>query len=145
IVTGNLIYDLTVDGEDKESLVIPANTTMEFTVTLSNPNNRIARYNFYYLDNLLDGVSAGYIVEENFSITPEEIGMNLEKNGTSGSSNTYKIKVTNANNNSVTINLGVSVGLDYNDLTLPSNGHLFEEYSVPVKDIILDNPGENGD
>src|SRR5699024_1881264 len=74
-----------------------------------------------------------------------EIGMNLEKNGTSGSSNTYKIKVTNANNNSVTINLGVSVGLDYNDLTLPSNGHLFEEYSVPVKDIILDNPGENGD
>ena len=113
IVTGNLIYDLTIDGEDKESLVIPANTTMEFTVTLSNPNNRIARFNFYYLGNLPDGVSAGYIVEENFNIPPEEVGMNLEKNGTSGSSNTYKIKVTNASESSVTINLGVSIGLDY--------------------------------
>ena len=137
IVTGNLIYDLTVEGEDKESLVIPANTTMEFTVTLSNPNNRIARFNFYYLGNLPDGVSAGYIVEENFNIPPAEAGLNLEKNGTSGSSNTYKIKVTNASDSSVTINLGVSVGLDYNDLSLPSNGHLFEEYSVPLADVLL--------
>ena len=145
IVTGNLIYDLKVDGEDIESLVIPANTTMEFIVVLSNPNNRIARFNFYYLGNLPDGVSAGYIVEENFNIPPEEVGINLEKNGTSGSSNTYKIKVTNASDSNITINLGVSVGLDYNDLTLPSNGHLFEEYSVPVKDIVLVNVGDKGD
>ena len=145
IVTGNLIYDLTVDGEDIESLVIPANTTMEFIVVLSNPNNRIARFNFYYLGNLPDGVSAGYIVEEYFNIPPEEVGINLERNGTSGSSNTYKIKITNANNNSVTINLGVSVGLDYNDLTLPSNGHLFEEYISNLSNIVLTNQGENGD
>ena len=145
IVTGNLIYDLTVEGEDKESFDVPANTTMEFTVTLSNPNNRIARFNFYYLGNLPDGVSAGYIVEEYFNIPPEEVGINLERNGTSGSSNTYKIKITNANNNSVTINLGVSVGLDYNDLTLPSNGHLFEEYISNLSNIVLTNQGENGD
>ena len=145
IVTGNLIYDLTVDGEDIESLVIPANTTMEFIVVLSNPNNRIARFNFYYLGNLPDGVSAGYIVEENFNIPPEEVGINLEKNGTSGSSNTYKIKVTNASDSNITINLGVGVGLDYNDLTLPSNGHLFEEYKVNLSDIVLTSPGENGD
>ena len=137
IVTGNLIYDLTVDEEDIESLVVPANTTMEFIVVLSNPNNRIARFNFYYLGNLPDGVSAGYMVEENFNIPPEEVGINLEKNGTSGSSNTYKIKVTNASASNVTINLGVSVGLDYNDLTLPSNGHLFEEYSAPLADVLL--------
>ena len=145
IVTGNLIYDLTVDGEDIESLVIPANTTMEFIVVLSNPNNRIAKFNFYYLGNLPDGVSAGYIVEENFNIPPEEVGINLEKNGTSGSSNTYKIKVTNASDSNITINLGVGVGLDYNDLTLPSNGHLFEEYKVNLSDIVLTSPGENGD
>ena len=145
IVTGNLIYDLTVDGEDKESFDVPANTTMEFTVVLSNPNNRVARFNFYYLGNLPDGVSAGYIVEEYFNIPPEEVGINLERNGTSGSSNTYKIKITNANNNSVTINLGVSVGLDYNDLTLPSNGHLFEEYISNLSNIVLTNQGENGD
>ena len=145
IVTSNLIYDLTVEGEDIESLVIPANTTMEFIVVLSNPNNRIARFNFYYLGNLPDGVSAGYIVEENFNIPPEEVGINLEKNGTSGSSNTYKIKVTNASDSNITINLGVGVGLDYNDLTLPSNGHLFEEYKVNLSDIVLTSPGENGD
>ena len=41
-----------------------------FTVTLSNPNNRIARFNFYYEGSLPDGVSAGYIIEENFNIPP---------------------------------------------------------------------------
>ena len=70
IVTGNLIYDLKVDGKDSNNLSVPANTTIEFTVTLSNPNNRIARFNFYYEGSLPDGVSAGYIIEENFNIPP---------------------------------------------------------------------------
>ena len=145
IVTGNLVYDLKVDGEEGNTLVIPTNTTIEFTVTLSNPNNRIARFNFYYLGSLPDGVTAGYVVSDGFNIPMSEVGSNLEKGGTSGSSNTYKIKVTNTNDSEVTINLGVDVGLDYNDLTLPSNGHLFEEYKVNVSDIVLTSPGENGD
>ena len=145
IVTGNLVYDLKVDGKEGNTLVIPANTTIEFTVTLSNPNNRIARFNFYYLESLPDGVTAGYVVSNGFNIPMSEVGSNLEKSGTSGSSNTYKIKVTNANDSEITINLGVEVGLDYNDLSLPSNGHLFEEYKVNVSDIVLTSPGENGD
>ena len=145
IVTGNLIYDLKVDDKEGNTLTIPANTTIEFTVTLSNPNNRIARFNFYYLGSLPDGVTAGYVVSEGFNIPMSEVGSNLEKSGTSGSSNTYKIKVTNTNDSEITINLGVEVGLDYNDLTLPSNGHLFEEYKVNVSDIVLTSPGENGD
>ena len=145
IVTGNLVYDLKVDGEEGNTLVIPTNTTIEFTVTLSNPNNRIARFNFYYLGSLPDGVTAGYVVSDGFNIPMSEVGSNLEKGGTSGSSNTYKIKVTNTNDSEITINLGVEVGLDYNDLTLPSNGHLFEEYKVNVSDIVLTSPGENGD
>ena len=38
------------------------------------------------------------------------------------------------------------MGLDYNDLTLPSDGHLFEETQLegPISDIVLDNPGPNG-
>ena len=144
IVTGNLIYDLKVDGDDIESLVVPANTTIEFIVTLTNPNNRIARFNFYYLDELPSEISAGYVVEENMNIPPVEQGINLEKEGTSGSSNTYKIKVTNPIDSSITINLGVSVGLDYNDLSLPSDGHLFEEYKVNLSDIVLTNEGLNG-
>ena len=144
IVTGNLVYDLKVDGKEENTLTIPANTTIEFTVTLSNPNNRIARFNFYYLGSLPDGVTAGYVVSDGFNIPMSEVGSNLEKSGTTGSSNTYKIKVTNANDSEVTINLGVDVGLDYNDLSLPSNGHLFEEYKAFVSDIVLTNEGENG-
>ena len=145
IVTGNLIYDLTVDGEDIESLVIPAGTTKVFTVTLSNPNNRIARFNFYYLGTLPDGVRTGYSLLNDGMVTPVETGINLEKEGTSGSSNTYRIVVVNDSENKITINLGVSVGLDYNDLSLPSNGHLFEPVKRgPVGDVVVTNPGENG-
>ena len=70
IVTGNLTYELLIDGEKRNDIIVPANTTIEFTVTLSNPNNRIARFNFYYEGSLPDGVSAGYIIEENFNIPP---------------------------------------------------------------------------
>ena len=110
IVTGNLDYKLEVDGIVSNKLVVGANETKEFTVTLSNPNNRKARFNFYYLGSLPDGVSAGYIIKENFNIPPVETGINLEKEGTSGSSNIYKIKVTNASDKEIIINLGVGVG-----------------------------------
>ena len=75
----------------------------------------------------------------------EEVGSNLTSSGSAGSSNTYKIRVKNESNSSVTITLGVSVGLDYNDLSLPSNGHLFEKAKKEtVADYVLE-PGDNGD
>ena len=143
IVTGNLIYDLKVDGENKESLIVPQGTTKEFTVTLSNPNNRIARFNFYYMNDLPSGVIAGYLEEEGVNIPPDKTGINLEKASTSGSNNVYKIKVTNTSKNAITINLGVSVGLDYNNLDLPSNGHLFEKYNIELGNAILTDPDNN--
>ena len=140
IVTGNLTYDLKVDGVSNESLVVNANSTKEFTVTLSNPNTRIARFNFYYIGDLSSEIEIGYIEGDNLSIPPEETGINLEKEGTISSSNTYKIKVRNTSDNEITIPLGVSVGLDYNDLSLPSNGHLFEKYNNSALDkILVDN------
>ena len=76
----------------------------------------------------------------------EEVGSNLTASGSAGSSNTYKIRVKNGSSSSVTITLGVSVGLDYNDLSLPSNGHLFEEAQDPtVAEVVLADQGENGD
>ena len=68
------------------------------------------------------------IIDCETNTLPEAKGINLEKEGTSGSSNTYKIIIENNTSNKVTITLGVNVGLDYNDLNLPSNGHLFSEY-----------------
>ena len=127
IVTGNLIYNLTIDDIESNTLTVPSNTVKDFKVVLSNPNNRVARFNFYYLDDLPASTKIGYINEEKTNTLPTDKGINLEKTGTAGSSNTYVIRVINNSGSSVTINLGVSVGLDYNDLVLPSNGHLFEE------------------
>ena len=128
IVTGNLTYKLEVDGEESNKLVVDANSSKEFIVTLSNPNNRIARFNFYYLNNLPNNVKAGYIIDCETNSLPDAKGVNLEKEGSTGSSNIYKIMVENNSNSDIEIKLGVNVGLDYNDLELPSNGHLFKEY-----------------
>ena len=137
IVTGNLTYKLTVDGTEGNKLTVASGETKTFTVTLSNPNNRVARFNFYYVGNLPSGVEAGYMASGN--TPPEATGVNLEKADASGSSNTYTIKVTNNSSSSATITLGVQVGLDYNDLSLPSNGHLFEEVSTLASDVVIEN------
>ena len=132
IVTVNLTYKLEVDGKEDNKLVVNANSSKEFIITLTNPNNRVARFNFYYLGDLPNNVKVGYIVDCETNNLPEEKGVNLEKVDTSGSSNVYKIMVENNSSNEVTINLGVNVGLDYNDLELPSEGCLFKEYeNVP--------------
>ena len=126
IVTGNLTYDLKVDGVSTDELVIASGETKTFTITLSNPNNRVARFNFYYLDQIPENVEIGYLKTKGYNIPPIETGVNLETEG-AGSVQVYLIKVINNNSSSVTIKLGVSVGLDYNDLALPSNGNLFAE------------------
>ena len=144
IVTGNLIYKLTLDGEESNILSVPGNSTKDFIVTLSNPNNRIARFNFYYIGDIPSDVEVGYVNEEGINIPPVETGINLEKIDTAGSNNTYKIRVTNDSNSSVTITLGVSVGLDYNDLVLPSDGHLFKEYEgVELYKVLLKDSKNN--
>ena len=151
IVTGNLTYKLEVDGEETNTLTVEANTVKDFTITLNNPNNRIARFNFYYIGDLPTNTKVGYIVEDGTNTLPDEKGINLEKVDTTGSSNTYKIRVINNSGSSITVNLGVSVGLDYNDLSLPENGHLFEEIistgevgTVVLSNISKDNTYDDG-
>ena len=95
IVTGNLTYKLTVDGTEGNTLTVGSKETKTFTVTLSNNNNRTARFNFYYVGSIPSNVTAGYKVGEGINNPPEAKGINLEKSGTSGSSNTYIIKVRN--------------------------------------------------
>ena len=141
IVTGNLEYELLIDGEEGNTLTVPSNTVKDFTITLSNPNNIVARFNFYYVGSLASNTKVGYIAEEGTNTLPDEKGINLEKVNTAGSSNTYIIRVINNSESSVTVNLGVSVGLDYNDLSLPENGNLFEEitYKGEVGTVVLSN------
>ena len=145
IVTGNLNYELLIDGENSNTLVVESNSSKEFIITLNNINNRMARFNFYYVGSLDEGVSLGYVIDEGYNATPLSVGVNLESSGSAGSSNVYKIIVRNTTNSSKTITLGVSVGLDYNNLSLPSDGHLFNEYEYPtVSEAILAYQGENG-
>ena len=139
IITGTLSYKLLVDGVSTENLVVNANSSKEFVITLSNPNNRIARFNFYYLNEIPSNVDVGYIIDCETNTLPEITGINLESSESIGSSNRYKIMVENNTSNEVVIELGIQVGLDYNDLSLPSNGHLFEEYIDEPTPPELDN------
>ncbi len=141
IVTGNLTYKLEVDGEEGNTLTVPANSRKDFIVTLSNPNNRVGRFNFYYEESLPDGVDIGYIEKEGVNTPPSSTGINLEKVDTTGSSNTYLVRVSNTTESEISIELGVSVGLDYNDLELPDNGHLLRKIisTGTVKEVIEDD------
>ena len=141
IVTGNLTYKLEVEENETNTLTIPANSRQDFIVTLSNPNNRIARFNFYYEGSLPDGVDIGYIEKEGVNTPPSSTGINLEKVDTTGSSNTYIVRVANTTESEISIELGVSVGLDYNDLELPDDGHLLRKITSTgtVSEVIEDD------
>ena len=141
IVTGNLTYELLVDDKETNTLTVPSNSRKDFIVTLTNPNNRVARFNFYYVGDLPDGVDIGYIEKDEFNVPPTEAGVNLEKVSTAGSSNTYIVRVANTTESEISIELGVSVGLDYNDLELPDDGHLLRKITSTgtVKEVIEDD------
>ncbi len=130
IVTGTLSYDLKIDGVSTDEIVVNALDTATFTVTLSNPNERIARFNFYYIGEVDEGVKMGYLEGDNRNIPPNASGVNLTAKDSIGSVNTYLITVFNSTLVTQTIKIGVQVGLDYNNLSLPSDGHLFQKYDL---------------
>ena len=127
MITGNLVGELKVDGEVNDKLVVNANETKIFEVEVINKNDRQARFNFYYKGNLSENVEAGYVSGDGYNPMVKETGVNLTANGSLGYFLKYQIKVKNESGESITIPLGYEVGLDYNDLSLPENTHLFEE------------------
>ena len=127
IVTGNLTYKLLVDEEESNELVVDANSSKEFIVTLTNINEITARFNFYYKGDIPNGVDIGYIEDEGYNVTPIKEGINLTAKDTVGSENKYKVRLSNITNNKVTVELGVKVGLDYNDLSLNEDEHLLRK------------------
>ena len=140
MITGNLVGELKVDGEANDKLVVSANQTKTFEVELINKNNREARFNFYYKGSLPENVEAGYVSSDGYNPMVKEVGVNLTANGSLGYFLKYQIKVKNNTKGSVTIPIGYSIGLDYNDLSLPSNCYLFEEAkSNTAVDVLLAN------
>ena len=133
IVTGNLSYQLKIDEKTYNDVnQIPVislsnqNSSVDITITLTNPNSIDARFNFYHFDEFPSNVTVGYIVGNNegsVDTPPPATGVNLAP----GESKTYIIRIINNGATELDLSLGVNVGLDYNDLSLPSNGYLFEE------------------
>ena len=140
MITGNLVGELKVDGETNDKLVVSANQTKTFEVEVINKNNREARFNFYYKGSLPENVEAGYVSGDGYNPMVKEVGVNLTANGSLGYFLKYQIKVKNNTSGSITIPIGYSIGLDYNDLSLPSNCYLFEEAkSNTAVDVLLAN------
>ncbi len=140
MITGNLVGELKVDGEVNDKLVVGASETKTFEIEVINKNNRQARFNFYYKGSLPDNVEAGYVEGDGYNSMVKETGVNLTANGSLGYFLKYQIKVKNNTSSSIEIPIGYEVGLDYNDLSLPSNCYLFEEAkSNTAVDILLAN------
>ena len=132
IVTGNLTYKLTVDGTDGNKLTVGAGETKEFTVTLSNPNNRTARFNFYYVGSLPSGVEAGYKTGDGINTPMAAVGSNLNASGSAG--HTGLVTAVNEDGTIETLESGAN---DYmNGFSYPYSRTFTlspEEYSGDVK------------
>lgn len=118
---------------------------MDFKVVLSNPNNISARFNIAYKER--EGVVLGYI-ETSENIPPTDTGINLEKDGTAGSSNIYNLRVRNETSEDIEIELVVKVGLDYNNLTIDEDKRTIGKYeNILLRDYImkLRNEDDNRD
>ncbi len=137
MVAGNINYTLMVDDTQTSTLTISANSVQEFTIVLANTTSIPAKFNFYYIGDLPAGITAGYEVVEGVQTPPAGEGIILQAGGSSDSSNTYLLKVYNNSSTEKTITLGVSAGLSNNDLSLPSEGHLFEELKNTVSEVLL--------
>ncbi len=132
--------ELKVDGEVNDKLVVGASETKTFEIEVINKNNRQARFNFYYKGSLPDNVEAGYVEGDGYNPMVKETGVILTANGSLGYFLKYQIKVKNSTTGSITISLGYEVGLDYNNLSLPSNCYLFDEAkSNTAIDVLLTN------
>ena len=146
IITGNLTYELLVDGKQGFQITISSGETVTHTVTLTNTSSVPAKFILYYSDSsIYDGVTVGYVNESGYIIPPDKNRVILSAVGTAGSSQTYRIKIS-GNQSSYRRILGLSVqsGLDYNELTLPSSGNTFDEYPNYAADILLADQGGNG-
>ncbi len=127
IVTGNLGYKLEMNGSvinDISDINLDLKEGKnDFVFTLTNPNSIDARFNFYHFDEFPSNLTVGYITEDTGDTPPPATGVNLAP----GESKTYIIRIISNQTSELNLSLGINVGLDYNDLSLPSNGYLFEE------------------
>ena len=122
IITGTLNPTLTsTDGAfANNQIVVPASTTKEITIKLTNNNNRDAKFNFYYKGDLPTGVNVGY-AESTKDIPPDTTGIVLGQ----GESKEYTIRIKNNSSSSFSLQIGSEGGLSDKDLSFSTDGFIF--------------------
>ncbi len=131
IVTGTLTGTLTSEDSafQENKITVDANTKKEITITLTNNNDRIAKLNFYYLDNISEKVHINYY-KDTPNKPPTKEGVVLEQ----GASESYHLRIYNLTSSSITVEFRSDGGLANKELTFPKNGRLVEGIVVEVEE-----------
>ncbi len=131
IVTGTLVGTLTSEDTSfqENKITVDANTKKDITITLTNNNDRTAKLNFYYLDNISEKVHINYY-KDTPNLPPTKDGIVLEQ----GASESYHLRIYNLTSSSVTVEFKSDGGLSNRELSFPNNGKTIEGIVVEVEE-----------
>ncbi len=105
IVTGELNY--TLSGITNNRITVAGNSGVSTTITVNSLNSIESKYQLYYLS--LNNITVGYVNDNDLP---------YGQIGTSGTTKTVRIIVTNTSSSSQTVTIGIAGGLVNNELTL---------------------------
>lgn len=105
IVTGELNY--TLSGITNNQITVAGNSSVSTTITVNSLNSIESKYQLYYL--FLNNITVGYVNDNDLP---------YGQIGTSGTTKTVRIIVTNTSSSSQTVTIGIAGGLVNNELTL---------------------------
>ncbi len=130
IITGTLPATLSSsDSTFKDNkITVTKDSSKDITITLTNNNERNAKYNFYYKDNISEKVHINYY-KDTKDIPPTEEGVVIN----SKESQSYKLKITNLTSEDITVEFGSIGGLENKELSFPNNGKIIEGIVVEVE------------
>ena len=142
IVDGVKNYQFILNNDNTENTVlVPANSSKKFHVTISNSEDKSLKYGVYYNSTSdLSYVNLGYLKYSTY-----------QPNGVISSNGKYEVslRIDNHSDNDVSIKIGVSYGLENGgDLELSDNSHWFGEASDLLSDMAIGSyvkyAGNNG-
>ncbi len=142
IVDGVKNYQFILNNDNTENTVlVPANSSKKFHVTISNSEDKSLKYGVYYNSTSdLSYVNLGYLKYSTY-----------QPNGVISSNGKYEVslRIDNHSDNDVSIKIGVSYGLENGgDLELSDNSHWFLEASDLLSDMAIGSyvkyAGNNG-
>ncbi len=130
IVTGTLTGTLTSEDSafQENKITVDANTKKEITITLTNNNDRTAKLNFYYLDNISEKVHINYY-KDTPNLPPTKDGIVLEQ----GASESYHLRIYNLTSSNVAVEFRSDGGFSDRELMFSNNGRLVEGIVVEVE------------